>query len=68
MRNSLEIDQCKTSGYVVRVMREGAFGYDEEEYAFEGTLDVLAEVMRWLGLGKQIVQVMSLLVHSEETD
>ncbi len=49
MHNSLEID-VKDYGFVVCIVGEGGEDvYTAEEYALEDALDVLAEVLRWLG-------------------
>jgi hypothetical protein len=60
MRNSLEIDQLH-HGYVVRMMCEHEDGFDLEDYALERSLDVLAEVMRWLGYGERVAKVLGQL-------
>ena len=48
MHNSIEIEK-KTNGFSVDVMLQRDDEYDVEELVFQDPLDVLAEVLRWLG-------------------
>ena len=67
MRNSLEIDEMQTWGYVVRIVSvddDDNVTYDE--CAFEHTPGVLAKVLHWLGHKDQIDEVLDILDDEEE--
>ena len=67
MRNSLEIDEMQTWGFVVRITSvddDDDVTYDE--YAFEHTPGVLAKVLHWLGYEDQIDEVLSILDDEEK--
>lgn len=59
MQRHIRIDECNT-GYVVRIV-SGDFDIDPEEHAVEHPLDALARVLRWLGYGKDVDDVLDLL-------
>ena len=61
MHDSLEIEK-KDNGYSVDVMSQHDDEYDLEELVFQDELDVLAEVLRWLGYDEDdILAVIGLL-------
>ena len=68
MRSSLEIDK-KDYGFVVETSSYdgGEDGYTFEELALEDPLDVIAEVLHWLGYHDEVARVMEILAEDEET-
>ena len=64
MHDSLEIEK-KDNGYSVDIMSEHDDEYDLEALVFQDPLDVLAEVLRWLGYDEDTIDAVTEMLDDD---